>query len=245
MAAATPKLTLYTNHGCPWAHRAHIALAELQLPYDEEIVDLTKPRTPEYLQVNPRGLVPSLRIGGGDGDGDGDGGGQVLTESAVVAGFLADAFPSHLTPTAAADDPVGAALARARLAFFVDAYISKVNGTQFRMGGQMAEDEREGLAGQLVDAVVKEVEPLLGNAAPFFNGSDKLTLAEVLVGPFVLRLLSLPHHGVYPRGILDDLSTRAPNFYRWAEAVSKHPSVNGIFDAEAVAKRQLQRSGRL
>ena len=48
----TPTIILYTNHGCPWAHRAHIALSELGLPYKEEIIDLTTPRTKEYLAVS-------------------------------------------------------------------------------------------------------------------------------------------------------------------------------------------------
>lgn len=58
-AAATnglaPKITLYTNHGCPWAHRAHIALKELQLPYEEVIIDLGRPREEWYLEINPVG----------------------------------------------------------------------------------------------------------------------------------------------------------------------------------------------
>lgn len=45
----TPDILLYTNHSCPWAHRAHIALAELNLPFKEEIIDLSVPRTAEYL----------------------------------------------------------------------------------------------------------------------------------------------------------------------------------------------------
>jgi glutathione S-transferase len=48
-----PKLTLYTNHSCPYAHRAHIALKELGLQFDEVIIDLDKPREPWYLDVNP------------------------------------------------------------------------------------------------------------------------------------------------------------------------------------------------
>lgn len=51
--AATPDITLYTNHACPWAHRAHIALKELGLPYKEEIIDLDRPRDPWYLRINP------------------------------------------------------------------------------------------------------------------------------------------------------------------------------------------------
>lgn len=51
--ADTPKITLYTNHRCPWAHRAHIVIKELGLPYEEVIIDLDTPREPWYLEVNP------------------------------------------------------------------------------------------------------------------------------------------------------------------------------------------------
>jgi len=51
--AAPPKITLYTNHRCPYAQRAHITLAELGLPYEEVIIDLERPRDPWYLEVNP------------------------------------------------------------------------------------------------------------------------------------------------------------------------------------------------
>ena len=44
---------MYTNHRCPWAHRAHIVIKELGLEYEEVIIDLDKPREPWYLEVNP------------------------------------------------------------------------------------------------------------------------------------------------------------------------------------------------
>lgn len=50
---ATEKITLYTNHRCPWAHRAHIVVKELGLEYEEVIIDLDTPREPWYLEVNP------------------------------------------------------------------------------------------------------------------------------------------------------------------------------------------------
>ncbi|KAI0508918.1 glutathione S-transferase domain-containing protein [Xylaria bambusicola] len=221
MAAASPKLRLYTNHGCPWAHRAHIALSELKVPFDEEIIDLQVPRTAEYLQVNPRGLVPSLRVDD-----------QIITESAVVAAFLADAFPSHLVP---ASTDANGPLTRARIAFFVDTYMSKVNGSLYPLMKATTEEERSAIIQKTVDAVVKEIEPLLANAGPFFGGSSQLTLAEVLTGSFVIRLWSWPKYGLVPQSVIDQLSEKAPNFSRWAEAVSKHPSVNGIFDAEGTA----------
>lgn len=44
-----------------------------------------------------------------------------------------------------------------------------------------AEDqkEKEELTGKWVEAVKKEVEPLLKDAGPFFGGSGRMTLAEV------------------------------------------------------------------
>jgi len=60
----TPKITLYTSYFCPWAHRSQIVLKELGLPFETVHIDLSVPRTEEYLQVNPRGLVPSLNYNG-------------------------------------------------------------------------------------------------------------------------------------------------------------------------------------
>lgn len=48
-----PKIIFYTNHGCPYAHRAHITIKELGLPYEEVIIDLNTPRPQWYLDINP------------------------------------------------------------------------------------------------------------------------------------------------------------------------------------------------
>lgn len=54
---STPKIILYTSHICPWAHRAHIALKELKLPFEEVLIDLSVPREPWYLKINPVRLL--------------------------------------------------------------------------------------------------------------------------------------------------------------------------------------------
>lgn len=76
---STPEIILYTNRACPWAHRAHIALAELQLPFKEVTIDLDRPRDASYLAINPRGLVPTINYNG-----------EIIPESGIVAQFLAD-----------------------------------------------------------------------------------------------------------------------------------------------------------
>lgn len=187
---SSPKITLYTNRLCPWAHRAHIALKETGLDYEEVSIDLSVPREPWYLEINPvhdinlpqtrtktstnpfplyqRGLVPSLSYNG-----------NIITESGIVAQFLADAHPSHLLPPS---NTVEGALHRARISFFVDTFFTKVIPHFYASLRSASEAERDTAAEQMVAAIVMEIEPLLASAeseGAFFGGSEKLTLAEV------------------------------------------------------------------
>jgi len=74
----------------------------------------------------------------------------------------------------------GGALERAKINFFVDAFMSKVNG-QILPLLRAEESEKEALVEKILQAVEKEVEPLLKDAGPFFGGSSKVTLAEVSI----------------------------------------------------------------
>jgi glutathione S-transferase len=69
-------------------------------------------------------------------------------------------------------------LQRYEIGFFVDTYFNKV--APLWLAAYKANDEEREAAGvKFTDAVAKEIEPLLANAAPFFGGSSRLTLAEV------------------------------------------------------------------
>jgi glutathione S-transferase len=170
-----------------------------------------------------RGLVPSLIYGK-----------DTITESAIVAQFLADAHPSHLLrPSADAKGP----LQRARIAFFVDTFFSKVQphlNTSLRAATTA---DREAAGKALVDAIQKEVEDLLpgDGEGPFFGGSDKLTLAEVLTGSFLLWILSFHKHGLLSEKLPTLLEQQVPRFKRWAEATVKQESVNYIWDEKTSA----------
>ncbi|KAK3311602.1 thioredoxin-like protein, partial [Chaetomium strumarium] len=231
MSSQDAKLILYTNHGCPWAHRAHITLEELKIPFEEVIIDLATPRTPEYLKINPRGLVPALSYNG-----------EIIIESAIVVQFLTDTYPSHLVP--ASNEP-GGALRRARIAEFVDAYVSKVNGAVFGLYSAKTDEELGPLVEKVVTGVVTEVEPRLADANPFFGGSDKLTLAEVLTGSLVLRLKSLTKADVLPKRLWTAIEEKAPNFTKWAEAVTAHPSVTSIYDEKKNTENARARIAKL
>ncbi|KAK7991616.1 glutathione S-transferase domain-containing protein [Apiospora saccharicola] len=225
MATPAHKIKLYTNHGCPWAHRAHIALAELNVPFQEEIIDLSVPRTREYLQVNPRGLVPSLEFDG-----------QVITESAIVSAFLADAYPQAGLVPASTDE--GGPLARARIAFFVDTYFSKAVGPAQKAVSAYADgaEAQQPALNDFMTVVVKEIEPLLTDAAPFFGG--------VQTGSFLLRLYAYIKHGLIPASLETELATKAPKFDKWARATIAHESVTCVWDEDRVIAHSKYRFGK-
>ncbi|KAF2149369.1 hypothetical protein K461DRAFT_296843 [Myriangium duriaei CBS 260.36] len=242
MAAAvngtsSPSITFYTNRGCPWAQRAQITLKELKLPYEEVTIDLNTPREDWYLKINPRGLVPSINFtGGGVHD-------EILTESAVVSQFLADVNPSHLTQP---DHIKGAqaALFRARVAFFVDSFFSKVNTGFYPLLKAESQEEKDKLVHDTVEAIKKEIEPLLKDANPFFGGSSKLTMAEVLTAPFVQRYLSFSQAGLLPESLKQGLES-LPNFSKWANEVVKQDSVQFGFDEQKIIEGMRNRIAKL
>lgn len=222
-----PKITLYTSHLCPWAHRSQIALRELGLEFDTVIIDLSVPRTPEYLAVNPRGLVPSLSYDG-----------TILTESGLISQFLLDSHPSHLVKTSS--EP-GGALQRFQLGFFVDTYFTKAHPNLQAAITSLGE-EKNAAATKYTDAIIKEVEPLLSDAAPFFGGSSRLTLAEVQTASFIIRALAFAkHEELLPKSVKTTLEAKAPNFWKWAQAVSAEKSVTAVWDEDVVINRTLKR----
>ncbi len=224
-----PKIVLYTNHGCPWAHRAHITLKELGLPYEEVIIDLDQPREEWYLKVNPRGLVPSIKFEDATTS-------EILTESGIVSQFLADSFPSHLLPPS---DSAKGALTRAKIGFFVDTFFTKVNGKIFE--GLRAEGtEKTDKSNDVYEAIKKEIEPLLKNARPYFDGASKMTLAEALTAPFVLRLHAYSRAGLLSESLDEDLKG-LQNYSKWASEVVKQESVTYIWNEKEIMERTKKR----
>ncbi len=170
------------------------------------------------LTLLQRGLVPAIKFND-----------QIITESSVVARFLADAYPSHLVPNTG---NVDAALTRARINFFVDTWFDKVGSYWFQIL-RADGDAKEELVKEFLDKVGKEIEPLLKDAKPFFGGSSRVTLAEALTAPFILRIYSFSKNGLLPRSTLEGLEA-LPNFGKWAQAVISEESVTYIWDEAQV-----------
>ncbi len=90
-------LKLYSYYRSSAAYRVRIALNLKNIEYAIESVDLSAPssqhRLPEYLETNPQGLVPALKIGE-----------TVLTQSAAIIEYLEEVYPvPSLMPKSAED----------------------------------------------------------------------------------------------------------------------------------------------
>ncbi|HKM99816.1 MAG TPA: glutathione S-transferase family protein [Candidatus Binataceae bacterium] len=78
------EISLYDFHGSPCARRVRIVLLEKGLPWQTRLVDLTRmeQKRPEYLALNPNGVVPTLVHGD-----------RVIYESNVITEYLDAFFP--------------------------------------------------------------------------------------------------------------------------------------------------------
>jgi len=78
------EIVLYDYWRSSASYRVRIALRTLGLAYDTVPIDLlaSAHRDPDYLSINPQGLVPSLRIDG-----------HTLTQSLAIIEYLAETRP--------------------------------------------------------------------------------------------------------------------------------------------------------
>lgn len=79
-------IELYTHPMSPCAQKVRIVLAEKNLDWTSHHVDLAQKENlkPEYLKLNPLGVVPTLVHQG-----------KAIIESSIVCEYLNDAFPQH------------------------------------------------------------------------------------------------------------------------------------------------------
>jgi glutathione S-transferase len=80
-------MKLYGFPASPNTWKVRAVAAHLGIPLELELVDLTKPRTPDYLRINPTGRTPTLV------DGD-----FVLPESTAIMQYLGEQKPNSLWP---------------------------------------------------------------------------------------------------------------------------------------------------
>lgn len=162
------RLTLYTN---PMSRGRIVRwmLEELAVPYETVLLDYdTSMKAPEYLAINPMGKVPAIQHGR-----------TVVTETAAICAYLADAFPQMgLAP--ALDNPLRGSYFR--WLFFAAGPLEAAASNKAM--GFVVPPEREKAMGygtyatvmDVLEDAVKQGEYLLG---------DNFSAADVYVGAHI------------------------------------------------------------
>ena len=238
-------VTFYTHSLCPYAHRVALCLAEKAIPHRRVHVDLSNKPSWFLKDVNPRGLVPALRV---------ESSGEVLTESIDVCVWLEDAFREEGRPRlvpnldgAGADGLDDAAMRRLISGFdggFVSAGLQYVGG-----GWGFSRGPPNEAASSRLEAEVAKVEDAIrrsaGGRGPFLMGAE-ITLADVILYPFAERF-ELAAREFKGRELRDmGGSGDGENlFARWMAAMAQRDSVAGLRPDETALLASWRRTMRL
>jgi glutathione S-transferase len=179
-------IVFFYGSGSPYAWKVWLALEHKQLPYDLRALSFQagEMHKPEFLKINPRGMVPALT------DGD-----HIVFESSVIIEYLEDAYPARpLLPRV----PGGRAHAR-RVGAEADLYFGiavrrLLRSTLFRRAGDG--DPREIAASR--DALAPEIVWAERTCADGFVTGEP-SAADYSIYPWLAMLRRLeerqPDHG--------------------------------------------------
>jgi glutathione S-transferase len=205
------ELVLYTNP----QSRGRIArwmLEEVGQSYQTEILDYaTTMKAPAYLAINPMGKVPALRHGD-----------TVVTETAAICAYLADAFPQAGLAPPAGDRRRGSYY---RWLFFTAGPLEAAVSNKAL--GFVVPPERERMIGYgRIEQTMSVLETALLKAD--FLAGDSFTAADLYVGS---------HLGL---GMMFGTIERRPAFERYWQRLSARPACRRAkeLDDAAVARQQ-------
>jgi glutathione S-transferase len=233
-------LTLYNAAHSTCSQKVRICLAEKNLPFKDVRLDLGKGKEhlkPEYLKINPNGVVPTLVD-----DGD------IIIDSSVICEYLDEKFPAlRLTP----DDLVQRAKMRAWMRFLEEVPTAAVRVPSFNMGFLPRYD---GLSREQFEAQQADIRPIrkqfyrrmgpggfrkedveasleqIANTCrrmhealavgPWLLG-EQYSLADIIVAPLIDRMADL--------GFSDAWEGKYPRVADWYQRMQARPAFQATF----------------
>src|SRR5262245_36914597 len=173
-------LEVFWVSGSPYAWRALLALEVKQLKHISRLLDVSKGevKAPEYLKLNPRGTVPTLR------DGD-----VVVRESLAIMAYLDRKYREPSLFGANAQQV-------AKAWRLISEYLSYAHGPVTRIisplyTGKVGEKKSDLLAAvPQVHAELERFQEELAGSAWF--GGETVGAADIAIYPFIRSLLRAP-----------------------------------------------------
>ena len=160
MAVVEKSLKLYNAWFCPYAQRAWIGLLFKGVPFEYVEQDPYN-KTPDWLAINPRGLVPAMVLADG----------KVVYESSICLEFMDDAYPETANRILPKD-----AYERAYSRIWGDFVSGNIGSPLYAILIKKG-DEREEAKKKLVAKLEQFMKVILlnfalSNKTKFFEGSD-------------------------------------------------------------------------
>ena len=207
-------IELYWGSGSPFAWRVMLTLEVKRLPYESKLLEFSKQehKTPAYLQLNPRGKVPTLK------DGD-----FVLYESIAIMAYLDRKYP---TP------PIFGTTAEQtgliwRLVLECESYLLSAGDKVVRplFFGKGLENVNEiQTAAELIRRELEIVDERLADSNWLVGG--EISAADIAIFPLVQLLLrAAGKEAARPLDLgLVPLSQTFPNIARWVRRIEELPN---------------------
>lgn len=170
-------MEIYWMSGSPYAWRTLLALEIKKAPYVSRLLEFSKgqTRTPEYLALNPRGRVPTLKDGG-----------FVLAESMAILAYLDRKFPEPPLFGRTAEETGRIWKSISECLSYIQPNVSAMAAAIFFDGAaEKANEIRE--AAKKLHAELRSVERSL-SAKPWLAG-EAISAADIALYPFVEILL--------------------------------------------------------
>ncbi|MBY3228755.1 maleylacetoacetate isomerase [Rhizobium laguerreae] len=169
------EVVLYYYWRSSASYRVRIALNLLGIDYKTVPINLLEGehKTPEYLALNPQGLVPTLVIDG-----------RILTQSLAIIEYLAELQPeSGLMPLDIADRQKVRALA---YAVAIDIHpICNLHVVSHLMSMTEKPDAREEWMKHFISDGLRKLQAMIGKADGAFSFGDAPTMADLCLVPQV------------------------------------------------------------
>jgi glutathione S-transferase len=206
-------IELFWASGSPFAWRVMLTLEAKRLPYQSHLLQFSKRehKTANYLALNPRGQVPTLR------DGD-----YVIYESTAIMGYLDRKYPDPPLFGATAEEAgrIWSVIAEARsyLELPADEFILPL---YFGKSAEKAAQVRAALP--LIREELGRLEAVLRGAS--WLATAALSAADIAVYPLVksvLRAAGKPEAPAFEPGLLP-FDERYPALAAWLARVEAMP----------------------
>jgi len=198
------KPTLYCAWFCPFAQRSWIALLEKGVDFEYKEQD-PYDKTPEFLAINPRGLVPALVHDN-----------QVVIESGIINEYIDEAWPDKnpLYP------PMSESMLRAQTRISLDFMGKKIVPPFITLHRSKDPGEKEA-AVESLSAAIEEFFKSASSDGPFYSGG-KFGIIDIALAPFIARMEILGEF--VDLKFLQDGETFV-RFNTWWAAAKERPSV--------------------